>query len=160
MKYHLLLFSFVFFSVAVEAQKSNIPLIKLHQLFSMVSHPSDTLYVVNFWATWCRPCVAELSVFEQLSEMNANKKLKILFVSLDSPKQIGKVEAMKKEKNLKSDILLLNETDPNRWINSVDSTWSGAIPATCFYRKQKKLLFYEGELNFTKLDSLTQNYIQ
>lgn len=160
MKYHLLLFTFVFSSVAVAAQKSNIPLIKLPQLLSMVSHPSDTLYVVNYWATWCRPCVAELPVFEQLSEMNANKKLKILFVSLDSPKKIGKVEAMKKEKNLKSDMLLLNETDPNRWINSVDSTWSGAIPATCFYLKQKKLLFYEGELSFTKLDSLTQNYIQ
>ena len=159
MRFLLFIVAVIFFSVEVVAQKANVACVTLPQLFSVVSRPSDTLYVVNFWATWCKPCVAELPYFEQLRAAHANKKLKILLVSLDSPKQISRVEAMKKEKNLQNSVVLLNEKNPNRWINEVDSTWSGAIPATAFYRNQNKILFHEGEFTFHQLDSITQNHI-
>ena len=41
---------------------------------------NDTLYVINFWATWCAPCVKELPHFESYNNENSNKKIKVILV--------------------------------------------------------------------------------
>ncbi len=58
--------------------------VTLEQLQEKVIRPAnDTLYVVNFWATWCKPCVAELPYFEEAGEKYKSEKIKVLLVSLD-----------------------------------------------------------------------------
>ncbi|MEK7258102.1 MAG: TlpA family protein disulfide reductase, partial [Bacteroidota bacterium] len=49
---------------------------------------NDTTYVLNFWATWCKPCLAEMPFFLQLHEAYKNQPVKILLVSMDFPKQV------------------------------------------------------------------------
>ena len=121
---------------------------------------NDTLYVVNFWATWCDPCVKELPYFQQEYKKLISKKVKMVFVSLNSAKEIAKVEQFAKDKDLKPQVLLLSANNPNIWINKVDSNWSGAIPATALYKHGKKLYFHEGDFTLDKLDKLIQSKLK
>ncbi|MFC6096248.1 TlpA disulfide reductase family protein [Flavobacterium qiangtangense] len=131
--------------------------------FSALEHflkkDNDTTYVVNFWATWCVPCVEELPNFEKLNATYKDKKVKVLLVSIDFPKMAeSKLLPFIKEKNLKSDVVLLNDPDANSWINKVDSTWSGAIPATVIYKKDKHQ-FYEKSFTYEELETEVKKFL-
>jgi thiol-disulfide isomerase/thioredoxin len=122
------------------------------QLKNRFSTTNDTLYVINFWATWCKPCVEELPSFENCNQEYKNGKFKMLLVNLDFNSRVNtSVKAFITRKNLQSEIIHINETDPNNWINKVDSSWSGAIPATTFYKNGQKIYFKEGSLNEKEL---------
>lgn len=111
---------------------------------------SDTLYVVNFWATWCAPCVKELPHFETLYQNTQNQKVKIILVSLDFKKQIDtKLKSFIKKKNYSSQIVALTDKDYNNWLSKVDENWSGSIPATLLIKGNKKI-FKEEEFASAK----------
>ncbi|MEJ7643167.1 MAG: TlpA disulfide reductase family protein [Chryseolinea sp.] len=103
--------------------------IKFDELESILKSESDDLLVINFWATWCGPCVKELPLFEALTAKN-DPALKVFLINLDYADQIDKVNAFIARKKMKSEVLLLDETDYNAWIDRVDTSWAGAIPAT------------------------------
>lgn len=113
---------------------------------------SDTLYLVNFWATWCKPCVEELPFLEKFHEMHEGQPVKVLLVSLDFSKHIDtKLIPFLKERQLKSEVVHLNELKPNAWIDRVNPAWSGAIPASVV-RKGEVEYFHEG--SFPDMESL------
>lgn len=126
--------------------QSHVNVINFQQLQSQAIKNNDTLYVVNFWATWCDPCVHEIPYFQTAYQKYKGHKVKMVFVSLNSLKELSKVEQFTTDKNLLPEVLLLNGGNPNDWIDKVDSSWSGAIPATIMYKHGKKLYFHEGEL--------------
>lgn len=112
---------------------------------------NDTTYVVNFWATWCAPCVAELPNFEKLNAEYKSKKVKVLLVSLDFKRQVEtSLLPFIKNKNIQSQVVHLSDPDANAWISKVDSAWSGAIPATVIYDKHKRN-FYEQSFTYEQL---------
>ena len=112
---------------------------------------NDSIYIVNFWATWCKPCIKELPEIEQIGREYKNKKLKVVLASLDFPDQItSQLVPFAKKKNLQSRILVLDEADPNAWIPQVDSTWSGAVPATLVYSGNKRV-FHNGAVTYEEL---------
>lgn len=112
---------------------------------------NDTTYVVNFWATWCVPCVQELPHFEKLNAEYKAEKVKVLLVSLDMHKMVeSKLIPFIKDKNLKSDVVLLRDPDANSWIAKVDKSWSGAIPATIIYKGNDRK-FYEKAFTYEEL---------
>ncbi|NLJ01558.1 MAG: TlpA family protein disulfide reductase, partial [Bacteroidales bacterium] len=61
--------------------ETEIPVVNFEEFQPLLEKDNDTLYVVNFWATWCAPCIKEIPYFEQLSEKYRDKKLKVLMVS-------------------------------------------------------------------------------
>lgn len=100
-------------------------------------YDNDTTYVINFWATWCKPCVEELPYFEKLHATMQGLKVKVILVSLDWPKQIKtKLIPFIEKHQLKSNIAVLTDTDSNNWIPKVDANWTGAIPVTMVYGPQ------------------------
>src|ERR1700754_2654857 len=102
----VLLFSLL--TVKVNAQ---IKTITYAQLQDRISHP-DTLYIVNFWATWCGPCVAELPNFEKLRLANLKKPVKVLLVSLDFKSKLQKeVIPFVLNNKINAEVFLLNEPD-------------------------------------------------
>lgn len=112
-----------------------IPVLTFDELAPVFQADNDTTYVINFWATWCKPCVAELPYFIELHEKNKEKKFKMIFVSLDFPKQIEKKLIPFLKKNpLPGPVVVLDDPDANAWIPRVHPEWSGAIPATYTYQ--------------------------
>ena len=121
---------------------------------------NDTVYVVNFWATWCAPCVAELPVFEQLQSDHKDEKFKVVLISLDMAKDVeSKLIPFIQNKKLKSKVIHLHDPDADSWIDKVDPKWSGAIPATLIYSGSKRH-FYEQSFSAATLNKALEEFIQ
>ncbi|MEN8225959.1 MAG: TlpA family protein disulfide reductase [Bacteroidota bacterium] len=109
------------------------------ELKPMLERENDTLYVYNFWATWCVPCVKELKNFEEVNADYAGRKVKVVLISLDWSEDLEtKLKPFIKERDIRSQVINLDDPNANRWIPMVDQSWDGAIPATLFrYGKEK-----------------------
>ncbi|HMQ08590.1 MAG TPA: TlpA disulfide reductase family protein [Saprospiraceae bacterium] len=114
----------------------------------------DRIHVINFWATWCAPCIKEMPFIDALTSKYGNQ-IKVTFVSLDFPKRIDTALIPFLEKSdLKSEVVLLDDARANRWIDLVDPDWSGAIPATLIIKNGKRA-FYEREFHsFEEIESV------
>lgn len=123
-----------------------------------LNQKNDTTYVVNFWATWCVPCVAELPHFEALNEKYKDNKVKVLLVSLDMDKKIeSQLIPFIKKRQLKSEVVILRDPDADSWISQIDSSWTGAIPATLIYNKDQRK-FYEKSFTYDGLEKEVSNF--
>ena len=149
----LLLFLLLFAAQLLVAQ--DIPFIKGAQIEQWKQADTDTILVLNFWATWCGPCVAELPSFEKLNKAYADQKVKVILISTDFKKQVeSKVKPFVAKKKLKSQVVFMDESNPNNWIDLVSTDWSGAIPATLIIAKKKgTFLFFEKQLTYEELEA-------
>ena len=138
-----------------------VAVIKFTELQKRLLRSTDTTYVVNFWATWCAPCVKELPNFEQLRTTYATKKVKVLLVSLDYASQLEKkVKPFVEQRSMKAEVVILNERDPNTWLDKVDPKWSGALPFTLIVNnKTKKRVTFEKELSAVELKAAIQTFL-
>lgn len=134
----------------------NVPIISLDQLETRLYNGADTTFVVNFWATWCGPCVKEMPYFEKLGSDRSDQQFRVLLVTLDFAENLqSKVVPFVANKGIKNDVLLLDEGNPNKWIPRVSEQWSGAIPATLFVNTKKKTRhFHEGSFEEFELEEL------
>ena len=89
--------------------------------------------------------------FEEVRSKYTDDELTIILVSLDFPDELERLENFIKKRGLKSEVILLDDPDANSWINKVDKSWSGAIPATIIFNKNKRN-FYERSFTFQELE--------
>ena len=145
--------AFILFSILNVGQSSaqSVREIDGDALEALPSSMNDTTYVVNFWATWCSPCVKEIGYFEELHRQIESAYVKVILVSLDFPRQVeSRVIPFLREKEITAEVLLMTDLDYNSWIDRVDPSWSGAIPATIIYNREKRV-FLEQELTRDEL---------
>jgi len=128
----------VLLSTAVQAQ--TISQIKLKELQKVLTTKTDRIQVINFWATWCAPCVKEIPLFEKLKQDNGGVDITLVSMDFDLDPDPAKVERFVTRKNLKNKVVILAETDPNSWIDKIDKNWSGALPATLIINTQTTLI--------------------
>lgn len=121
---------------------------------------NDTTYVINFWATWCKPCVKELPEFEEVNHRFKSKKFKMILVSLDFDTHLdSKVKPFVKDQNLQSQVVLLADTKQNAWIDKVNPEWSGSIPVTVIYNNDF-YFFKEGSMSYDELNKIITKNIK
>ena len=117
----------------------------------------DKTFVVNFWATWCAPCVKELPHFEALQE-KYKEEIEVILVSLDFPHQYeSKLKPFIQKYKLQSKIVVLDDPDMNSWIPKIDPQWDGAIPITIIYNASKRL-FYNQTFSYKELETELQTF--
>lgn len=148
-----LLFIAFLLSAGYSLAAQEVQYIKSTQITDWKNSGSDTVYVLNFWATWCAPCVAELPVFEKINRKYAGKPVKVVLISADFHRDVEKkLKPFVKRKNLKSQVAFMDETTPNKWIDLVSTEWTGAIPATLIIRPgQGYERFFEKQLHYADL---------
>jgi len=140
-----------YFLIFAQSNAQSVKSIDRDALKALSYNMNDTTYVVNFWATWCSPCVKEIGYFEELHRKSKSDNVKVILVSLDFPNQLDrKVIPFLKEKEITADVLLMTDLDYNSWIDQIDPDWSGAIPATLIYNKSTRV-FLEQELSRDEL---------
>lgn len=125
------------------ADSLSVPVVDYDALKPMIRPSGDTTYVINFWATWCAPCVQELPYFLALDSAMAGRPFKLLLVSLDFQKDyVRRLEPFVKARQIEPLVVVLDDNRMDYWINDVDPSWSGAIPATLLVRGDRRQ-FYE-----------------
>lgn len=148
----------VFFSlvlVGASSAQEEAKVVRLPDLMKVIESPGSGVKVINFWATWCGPCVKELPMFEKVNK--DRKDVEVTLVSMDmvidpNPAKVHKFIARKK---LASKVLILDETDQNAYIDAIDKQWSGALPATIVINsKTGKRKFVGQELKEGELEKL------
>ncbi|MEO5943970.1 MAG: TlpA disulfide reductase family protein [Ferruginibacter sp.] len=135
--------------ISITSFGQSIPKMKITDVEKYISTDSSNILVINFWATFCKPCVAEIPSFISTVQKYKNDKVKLLLVSLDLPNYYpAKIATFAKQHNFSTNIAWLNETNADYFCPKVDEKWSGAIPATLIvntktgYRK-----FFEDEMS-------------
>jgi thiol-disulfide isomerase/thioredoxin len=122
------------FTVAGRSQE--VKVMDFNQLAPLLEQKNDTVYMINFWATWCLPCVEEMPDILKFAQDKKNTRFKLILVSLDMPGQIdSRVKPFLKRFGIRDRIILLDDPDANKWIDRVSPQWTGAIPATLFYSR-------------------------
>lgn len=138
---------FIFSAQSMTGQK--VEYIKTPELEKILSTPDNKLFVVNFWATWCPPCVSELPNFEKVAKEYDSGKVRFILISLDFPSQVEKqlIPFLKKNR-ITLDVPVMMDVDYNSWIDKVDPSWQGNIPATLVFNNSKKIRhFHSGEID-------------
>jgi thiol-disulfide isomerase/thioredoxin len=133
MKKQILILCMIFFFHAANSQQ--VAKYKIQDVVKYMDTATVPL-VVNFWASWCKPCVEEIPWFEKAVAEYAKDKVRLLLVSLDFEEDYPNgIIAFAKKKGYRSSLAWLDETNADEFCPAIDPTWSGAIPATVFVNK-------------------------
>jgi thiol-disulfide isomerase/thioredoxin len=148
------LFVFVLFFSCRQVNSQSIPKWKIEDLEKYISK-SDTPVVVNFWATYCGPCIKEIPYFQEVVKQYEDKGVKLLLVSLDFKESFpNKIDSFADKRKFTSKIVWLDETNADYFCPKVDSKWSGAMPATLFINNKKgRHSFFEEEMSKEKFET-------
>jgi thiol-disulfide isomerase/thioredoxin len=132
----------------------------MQQLEARISQASDATLVINFWATWCKPCVEELPCFDDLKEQYCGYDIQILLVSLDFKSQVEKkfIPFLRAQK-IKSEVALLADQDVNTWIPRIYEDWDGAIPATIVVRGNRRKFSLGKFSSLEELDAFVSPFL-
>jgi thiol-disulfide isomerase/thioredoxin len=132
----------------------SIEILNFNQFESLLHQSNDTLYLVNFWASWCGTCREEIPALKNAAEKYSKNKFRLLMVSLDFPAQLEtKLRPFLKTAGIKARLILLNDPHQNTWIDKVDPNWSGEIPFSLLYRNSVRESFSRS-FQYHELDSI------
>lgn len=134
---------------------TEVPVLDFSELEKNLYTNSDSIYIVNFWAMWCAPCVKELPYFESYLTEHPDEKSTVLLVSMDFPEDISSklLPFLNKRKIFRSNVILLDAPDANSWIDLVAQNWSGAIPATLIFNRDTSVFFARPFTDLADLES-------
>lgn len=147
----------ILMSAKAQNSQNTLKTVDFNELQKILQTNDDILYVVNFWATWCKPCIEEIPGFMEVNSMyKDNPNFKMILVSMDHPKSINsRVKKFIQKNNMDVDVYVLDEKSPfTEWMLKIDEAWMGAIPATVLYKNGKKLFFKQFQITQYELDDL------
>lgn len=166
MKYLFILVVSCFLSCKSEVKTevkltSNLPPLEIQDFSGVEPYlnlEGPKTYVVNFWATWCAPCVKELPYFEAI-QAKYIEDVEVILISLDFPSQYeSKLKPFLYKHQLKSKVVVLDDPDMNYWIPKVDSNWDGAIPVSLIYNSSKRS-FYKRTFAYNELEAELKTFL-
>jgi thiol-disulfide isomerase/thioredoxin len=140
-------------AIAGKARAQAVPVWKATDLQTAID-TATVPTIFNFWATFCRPCIAELPHFQTAANRYKSEGVRLVMVSLDLKEAYPKtVSAFAKRLKLTSPVVFLDEADADLFVPLVDASWSGAIPGSLFLNREKGYRrFVEDELSKEKLE--------
>ena len=147
--------------LSVPALSQQVQKIKITELEKIIAE-SKTPLVINFWATYCKPCIEEMPHFLTLEKEYAKSNLQLLLVSLDMQDDYpAKVNAFLQKRKITRSSAWLDETDADYFCPKIDSSWSGALPASLFVNNKKKYKrFVEDSFTKQELQKEIENLLQ
>lgn len=112
-------------------------------------HGRGWVQIVNFWATWCEPCVEEIPILIRVQQKF--KGVEVIGVSMDEPESEAAVKSFIATHKIPYRIVLRQGQDFEKMVNSIDPNWIGALPATFIFKNGKRVYSMVGLLNEEEL---------
>jgi len=130
-----------------------LPRTNLRDLQKRLAQQKGKVVVLNFWATWCQPCVEEFPALVRLYNNYRKKGVTVIAVSVDDPETADElVQPFLKRHRATFPVLVLNE-DSDRFIRNFDKEWGGEIPRTYLYSKSgKRLKAWSGSRTYQEFE--------
>ena len=129
---------------AQTATKTTIAKVSAKEVKAIIENSKGPM-IVNFWATWCGPCTREIAWFDSIIA-NKNSTVKLVLVSLDTKASYpNELTAFVKKHGYKGEILFLNESVPEKYIQEIEPKWRGTIPASIFVNNTTKYYQFYSE---------------
>ncbi|RYG30933.1 MAG: TlpA family protein disulfide reductase [Chitinophagaceae bacterium] len=153
MKFKYLFVGLLCFLFVQSVMAQQVKGVKVTEIERMIAE-SKTPLIINFWATYCKPCIAEMPHFEKMAAKYKDKGLTVVFVSLDMQDDYpAKVDSFVRKRKVQNKVLWLDETNADYFCPKIDPKWSGAIPATLLINTAKAhRRFFEEELTEQELE--------
>lgn len=108
----------------------------------LVRAQQGRVVLLNFWATWCPPCLVEFPEIVALEKEFRSRGLTVISVSADSPKRVESDLIPFLEKHPPSfPIYVMQTDDVDAFMHRIDPEWDGTLPTTFFIDRQGKIVF-------------------
>jgi len=149
-------------STSIDTPKDSLAIrvLDYDELKPLLELNNDTTYVINFWATWCLPCVKELPYFIQLDSVYHDEAFRLVLVSLDFKKDyLRKLQPFVRERKLQEHVVVLEDNRSDYWINDIDRSWGGSIPATLVYKGKKRAFFERTFHHVNELSDIVEPFL-
>jgi peroxiredoxin len=106
-------------------------------------NPSDKVRLINFWATWCGPCVTEFPDLVEINRMYRHRAFELVTVSANFPDEKKEVLAFLTKQQSSATNLLFASEDKYKLMAAFDKEWSGALPLTLLVAPGGEVLYRE-----------------
>ncbi len=155
------LFILLHIALAFTAFAQQINKAKIEDITAYIQKTGHPL-IINFWATWCKPCVEEIPLLQQTVQQNKSAKVELVLVSLDFPEAYpNDILDFIKKKNINATFFWLDETDADHFCPAIDKQWQGSIPATLIINsKNSYRKFFEKKISTKELDPAVKTMLQ
>ncbi len=137
-----------------------IPYYDFEEFEKFLHIENDQVYIINFWATWCQPCVEELPHFESINTTYKHKGVNVVLVSFDKPSEVdSKLIPYLTKHDIRSEVVMLSDANIKSWKDRVDPHWARSIPITIIYNKDKRR-FYERTFSLDELKHEVEKFLK
>ncbi|MDX2180265.1 MAG: TlpA disulfide reductase family protein [Bryobacteraceae bacterium] len=139
---------------AAVAAPGKLPTVDEAGYAKLVASNKGSVVLVNFWATWCEPCRAEMPALAKMEAKLKARGFKLVTISADEPEDDAMAQAFLKQAGVTAAAYLKLAKSDDRFINAIDPKWSGALPALFLYdRAGKKVQSYFGESDLKAVEA-------
>lgn len=141
-------------AAALPAQIERLSPLDESVLQQVLKSNRGNVVLVNLWATWCAPCREEMPALVALQSKLASKGLKLITVSADEPEDEASARQFLSEQKVPAPAYIKRVENDEKFIESMDSKWSGALPASFLYdRNGRKARAFIGEVDMKELEA-------
>jgi thiol-disulfide isomerase/thioredoxin len=152
-------FALFFFACLLPAQSKLAPLNEASFPKMLATHKGK-IVLVDFWATWCVPCRAEMPQLVKLGGKLRARGVDFVTVSADEPEKEPAAFQVLKENAVAAPFYLKKADDDDKFYNLVDTKWSGEMPAMFIYdRAGKRVRSFLGETPVKDIEAAIQKLL-
>jgi peroxiredoxin len=143
-----------------DAEPISLSPIDIDSVAKLAQNDTQKLLVVNLWATWCGPCVAELPELVTMNRMYRRRSFQLVTISLDDPAKRAEALKVLQENHVSATNTILNSTDRDKLAEALDQEWPGPVPYTLVIAPGGKILYRKtGQIDPLELKRAIVGYI-
>ena len=127
----------------IEAEPVNVEMVTADDLKKLRTNPTGKVLVVNFWATWCGPCIEEMPALEETWRMFRRRDFDIVTVSTNYPDEKTGVLKTLQAQHASSRNLQFGSDDTYAWMAAFDAKWDSGVPYTMVLAPGGRVIYQE-----------------